>query len=117
MVIVSSVARGVKGLPVIVITGLVFAAAFCLINTNRLIARYNVDMYLNGKHESIDVAYIADDLGHSSVPELKRLSDQAQDAEVKRSASEYLELYRTSRMDKEWYEISIPYIKAKDVLE
>jgi len=44
-------------------------------NTDAFIARYNVDAYLSGKVETVDVAALAD-LGDSAVPDMVRLETQ-----------------------------------------
>lgn len=117
--ILSALIKRFKAIPAIVVTGAVMLAAFSLVNVNGLIAKYNVDMYLNGKHENIDVEYIQDDLGFSAVPELKRLYENANDAAVKKEAHDALKQAKHDlyELELKWYEKSIPVFKAEKILE
>ena len=111
-VIISCLFRRVRSLPIIIVSALVMIAAFTLINTNGLIAKYNVDMYISGKHQNIDVEYLAKELSYSAVPELGRLYENAQDETVKLRAKKCLEENFADK-DFEWYELSMPIINSK----
>ena len=63
-----------KALPVSVIVFVVMFAALSLGGTDSFIAKYNVDRYLDGDTESIDIDALAD-LGDSGVPQLVRLAE------------------------------------------
>lgn len=52
--------------------------AFC--NADSLIAKYNVDMYISGEHEKIDI-YAMASLGEASTPELVRLAEYIDEKE------------------------------------
>ena len=111
-VLIWAIFKKVKVLPIIVVSAALFFTAYSLTNTNRIIAKYNVDSYLSGKHDSIDVDYLRNDLGYSSVPELKRLYENAS-GEVKDNAHKaYLDL-KDDAYGTEWYEGEIPYYIAK----
>ena len=111
-VLIWAIFKKVKVLPIIVVSAALFFTAYSLTNTNRIIAKYNVDSYLFGKHDSIDVDYLRNDLGYSSVPELKRLYENAS-GEVKDNAHKaYLDL-KDDAYGTEWYEGEIPYYIAK----
>lgn len=59
-------------------------AALSLCNADRLIAKYNVDRYLDGTHESIDI-YALSELEFAAVPEMVRLAkhfDNEQDTNI-----------------------------------
>ena len=117
-VILATLIRRVKALPVICATALVFLIAASLFNVNRYIANYNVDMYLSGKHKNIDLEYIASDLGWESVPALDRIKNEATDGTVKAKAAEKLTALADEMRsdDAAWYEKSIPYYRAKSIL-
>ncbi|MBO4384518.1 MAG: DUF4173 domain-containing protein [Clostridia bacterium] len=115
-VIISAIFKKVKVLPVVVAAAVLFFAAYSLVNTNRVIAKYNVDSYLSGKHDSIDVDYLRHDLGWSSAPELKRLAEEATGG-VKTRAEEAYRDMRSSIRHVEWYEADIPYYEAKKTFE
>ena len=97
---------------VIIAAALLFFTAYSLVNTNRFIASYNVDAYLDGKHDSIDVEYLRNDLGWSSVPELKRLSENAEGS-VQRDAEHAYNDLRSHSESVLWYQGEIPYYEAK----
>ena len=113
IVIFSTLVKSLKAIPVIVCVGLVMLAAFSLVNTNRFIAKYNVDSYLSGKHENIDVSYLQDDLGLSALPELRRLRENAEDQKVKNEALSAISETNLRSLGLKWYEQSIPYWNAK----
>lgn len=111
-VIVAALFKRVKALPMIAAAAILFFTAYSLVNTNRFIASYNVDAYLSGKHDSIDVDYLRNDLGWSSVPELKRLSENA-GGDVQRDAEHAYNDLRSHSESVLWYEGEIPYYEAK----
>ena len=113
IVIFSTIIKRMKAIPVIICVGLLMLAAFSLVNTNRFIAKYNVDSYLSGKHENIDVSFLRDDLGLSALPELKRLRENAKDQKVKNEALSAISETSLHTLDLKWYEQSIPYWDAK----
>lgn len=110
-VIIAAIFKKVRALPVIAAAAVLFFAAYSLVNTNRLIAKYNTDMYLSGKHDSIDVAYLENDLGWSSVPELKRLAEQAEGGTASTARIAYGHMKKKASSVK-WHERSIPYYQA-----
>lgn len=116
-VIVSTVFKKVKAIPVIVVIACASLIAFSLVDTNRLIAKYNVDSYLGGNHANIDVAYLESDLGLSAVPELERLAENAKDPDVKAAAGRAITNIRKENSDLKWYEMSIPYRKARGTFD
>jgi hypothetical protein len=109
--------KKMKALPIIIGVGLVMLLCFSLTNSDRLIAKYNVDSYLSGKHSSIDLEYLSG-LEYNGVPELKRLYENAGDEIVKNKAKEYLVNAKRdiSEEDAKWYNICIPYLTAKKAL-
>lgn len=53
------------------------------------VARYNVDAYLSGKLETVDVTYLSR-LNSSAMPQIERLAQHAQDTTVARTAKHML---------------------------
>ncbi len=72
------------------LAGVLFAlcvAAFCLYNcadTDKLIARYNISSYENGRFERLDLQYLYRDLSASAVPELIGLYGRTDDESLKK---------------------------------
>lgn len=118
-VILSSLIRKMKALPFILVTGLVMLLAFSIVNTDRLIAKYNVDSYLSGKHEKIDMDYLQNDLSCSGMIELKRLSEECDDDVTRIEAENRLRNAATSEefMSREWYRYDVSYFKAREILK
>lgn len=117
-VILSVLIRRMKALPVIIAAGLAMLFLFFVFPVNRSIAKYNVDAYLSGKHENIDVRYLEEDIGYAAAPELIRLYDAAQDPDVKDSAADMLTVLsgRLGLTGEKWYASSIPFERAKRLL-
>ena len=104
-------------------------ATLSIVNVDTLIARYNVNCYLDGRLDDIDIDALIE-LGDSSVPELVNLaetlkerkeSDTAslKDGRVYREVVKQLEaiahLYNDE--DKALYTYTIPYIKAEKAMK
>lgn len=73
----------------IVISALVIGAAVSWTDVDSLVAKYNVDAYLSGKMETVDVSHLSS-LSYSAVPHLKRLAEEADDPEVAEKAENIL---------------------------
>ena len=58
-------------------------------DVNTLVASYNVNSYLNGKYDTIDVSYL-NNLGDSAVPYLAKLAQEAPDEKVANRAENCL---------------------------
>ena len=71
--------------PIIVLV-CVFALGLGLTNTNGFIANYNVDRYLSGQADKIDIALLIE-LGDPAMPALIRLEQDTDDAAVSKEAS------------------------------
>jgi hypothetical protein len=69
----------------IVVLAVVFTLGLGLVNTNGLIADYNVGRYLTGQTEKIDVETLAD-LGEPALPALRALEDGSEDPQVREEA-------------------------------
>ena len=84
----------VKKLPLVAIltvTVILFSSAIALVNTDSLIADYNVDAYLSQTLPEVDVQMLEEDLGISAVPALANLhSHLSQIPEDARSHEEWV---------------------------
>ncbi len=82
-----AISRFVPKISVVAVSASIFVVLFtclALCNADRLIAKYNVDMYISGKHKVIDVYALAS-LGDASTPDLVRLAkhlDETQGADI-----------------------------------
>ncbi len=109
----------------------VMFAGLALSNVDGQIARYNVDRYLEGSLETVDV-WAMRGLGDAAVPEMVRLIDELKARGVTDPAQRYSEEYdlysRTLGMledvvidyindDRQIMSYTIPYLRAKDALE
>lgn len=99
-----------------------------LSNVDGIIARYNVDRYLDGSLETIDI-WAMQDLGDAAVPELVRLMEELEDSGMVGTDSYASNIYDRTKVvlenialeyanvDRQIMSYTIPYIKAKDALE
>ncbi len=109
----------------------VMFAGLALSNVDGQIARYNVDRYLEGSLETVDV-WAMRDLGDAAVPEMVRLLDELKARGVTDDSYRYSEEYNLySRAlgaledvvleyindDRQIMTYTIPYLRAKDALE
>lgn len=76
----------------IILAALVIGATTIWADVDTQVARYNVDAYLSGKLETVDVYHLSQ-LGSGAVPQLARLAEEAADEEVRTQAQEYLKNY------------------------
>jgi len=67
---------------------------FSICDTGRIIAKYNIDAYLDGQFEEIDVYYMTS-LSSSVVPQLRRLDAQADDPIVREKARSAIEVFES----------------------
>ncbi len=109
----------------------VMFAGLALSNVDGQIARYNVDRYLEGSLETVDV-WAMRGLGDAAVPEMVRLIDELKARGVTDASERYSEEYdlysRTLGVledvvleyineDRQMMSYTIPYLRAKDALE
>ena len=66
----------------VLIAALVIGAAVSWADVDTLVASYNVDRYLSGNTETVDVQYL-NDLGNSAVPYIELLAKKAPDANTR----------------------------------
>lgn len=92
-------------------------AAISLSNVDAMIANYNVDCYISGELEDVDV-YMLMDLGDPAVPALSRLR-----GELDKKSTEYNEVKKHLNQCKKQYkdigifEITLPTLKAIQTLK
>ncbi|MBQ9934563.1 MAG: DUF4173 domain-containing protein [Lachnospiraceae bacterium] len=109
----------------------VMFAGLALSNVDGQIARYNVDRYLEGSLETVDV-WALKDLGDAAVPEMVRLLDELKARGVTDASRRYSEEYdlysRTQGVledvvleyindDRQMMSYTIPYNRAKNALD
>lgn len=75
---------------VIVLSALVIGATTAWADVDTVVAKYNVDAYLSGKMETVDVYYL-DRLGDGAVPQIARLIDEAENPKIAENAKRVLE--------------------------
>ncbi len=69
-----------------------FVGVFLFADFDRIIAEYNVDAYLSGEMEAVDVDMLRD-LSASAIPSLLRLYDEANSHDVRQAAGRQLSWY------------------------
>lgn len=74
----------------VLITALVIGAAVSWADVDTQVAKYNVNAYLSGQMETVDVHYLTS-LGHGAVPYIEKISLEAPDKAVAEEAKTLLE--------------------------
>ena len=82
----------------VLLTALVIGAAVSWADVNTQVARYNVDAYLSGKAETVDVDYL-NSLGDGVVPYLVTLVEEAPEQEIAKTAQRCLDNRWTARAE------------------
>lgn len=108
---------------------IIMFAGLSVVNADALIAKYNVNCYLDGKLDDVDIDALIE-LGDSSVPELVKLAQTLEERTEADTASRkditlhkkvVKELEAIAHLyndeDKEFYTYTIPYIRAKQAME
>ena len=73
----------------VIVAGLLLGALVSWMDVDSFVAKYNVDAYLSGKLETVDVSHL-DSLGSGAVPHIYRLSREATDPEIAQMAKDSL---------------------------
>lgn len=107
----------------------VMFGALSLSNVDRIIAKYNVDRYIEGSIEEFDVDATVE-LGDAAIPELVRLQQdlkpkvQQNEATYEQKATYYMISDQLSNIkslreneDKDIFSYTLPYIEAQNALE
>lgn len=74
---------------VLLLVALTMGAVTLWVDVDTQVARYNVDAYLSGRLETVDVLYLYQ-LGDEGIPQLARLMQEATDIGVQSNAKRYL---------------------------
>ena len=93
--VIKAVRPDFKIFPVLAVFALALWLCFSVTDTSRIIASYNVNAYLSGHNQSMDVDYLYN-LSPSVVPELKKLED-ADDYKVRRDAEKVIESFESEK--------------------
>lgn len=83
---------------VVLITALIMGAAVLWADINTVVAKYNVEAYLSGTLDTVDVDHLSG-LGSGAVPYLDRLATEAQDSFVREHAENVLRGWWISNAD------------------
>jgi len=73
---------------IVLVLALVIGAAVAWADVDTVVARYNVNAYLSGTQETVDIYYL-ESLGSGAIPYIQKLS-YAQDPQVASSAMSYM---------------------------
>ena len=71
-------------------------------DTDAVISQYNVDNYLKGTINQVDIAYLADDLSDAVVPSLVELAQEAPTSNVRLQALSAIQSHLTRENSAEW---------------
>ena len=78
---------------VVILAALIIGAATIWMDVDTLVANYNVDAYLSGKLETVDVSFLYHDIGPEAAEPMARLVAEAEDPQVQQMARKYLWRY------------------------
>lgn len=110
----------IKVIPTAVIITVVMFFALGVCGTDTLIAKYNVNAYLNGNLATVDVDAL-EELGDAAIPELVRLENSLnkiqnptdeQDA-LKFRLNSIISKYQATSFDDSWQGITLPSLLAE----
>lgn len=87
-----------------------FAAVFAFGRFDKIIADYNVDAYLSGRHAGIDIPMLYNELSSDALPALERLCSEAKDETVKKEAEHALEYVKWRSGQRRAIDFNITYI-------
>lgn len=128
VMIIKQFAKKLQAVAVSFAVVVVMFSALALSNVDGLIVRYNVNRYLDGSLQSVDV-WAMMDLGDAAVPELVYLMEELEDRGAVGTDSYASSLYdRTQSVletialdydneDRQVMSYTIPYLRAKEALE
>lgn len=111
------------------LAAVILFATLSVSNVDALIAKYNVNCYIDGTLKTVDV-YAIDELGDAGVPELVRLyealnvrieegSGMMEDYELQNKLTEILTSKKAEyrRDERSFFSVTVPYMRAKKALE
>ncbi len=103
-----------KSIPALAVSLAITVVAFSALsicNIDAVIANYNVERYLDGSLDEVDITLL-ENIGDSAVPALCRLKNESDDLLVKRDAREAIEAIEENRNISIW-SLTIPRETAK----
>lgn len=122
LVAVGMFVRRFKTVLVCVLVCLALFAGLALCGPDRLIAEYNVDRYLDGSLETVDVGAMGD-LGYSAIPAMVRLFEEMPDDwELRAKVVNYLNFYAhnvpelSPEKESSVFDFELPAYRAKKAL-
>ncbi|MBR0376127.1 MAG: DUF4173 domain-containing protein, partial [Firmicutes bacterium] len=87
--------------------------AFNYCGVDKLVADYNVDRYLAGELEQVDVEYLSEELSPAAVPALQRLADNSADQSQRAAALRAVTQIRRDGKQLGWADLSLPWLIYK----
>lgn len=88
------------------------------INIDAVIAKNNIDRYLQYNKREIDFSYLSYSTGTDAIPELVKLYEQVEDTKLKRQINNYLySVYNNVKGERSIQEYNISKSKAQNILE
>ena len=87
-------------------------------NANAMVANYNADAYLDGRLDGVDVREIID-MDEAGIPALIRLSEEADDGDVRARAEQALERFceREQQNKPSFWSFNFPHARARRLIE
>lgn len=85
----------------VLLIALTIGAATLWADVDTCVARYNVDVYLSGRLETVDVSYLFT-LSDGAVPYIAKLAEEAADEEVVKHAQNFLQYGRDSQLHEDF---------------
>ncbi len=126
LIIVRQFVPKLKIIAVSVTVTIVMFAGLSLSNVDGIIAKYNVDRYLSGSLDTVDVSAL-EELGDSAIPQMIRLAESMkEDKNVKFEQETYTQLMRilqtkswryTDTKDKDIFSYNLPYLAAQKAIK
>jgi hypothetical protein len=101
---------------VVVLGAMILGAAVLWVDVDTVVASYNVDGYLSGKFETVDVAYLHT-LGNGAVPALERLVQEAKDGDLAQDAAEELARWAYRDRIEDFRDWNLTQAQAWEILE
>lgn len=116
--------KRLKALPCAAIVCVLMFAFLSLCNVSGIIAQYNVNAYLRGKHEKIDVEAL-EELGDSAIPSLVYLVDEMSETGSYKNYKQYSDVKKILNAKAQEFEneplslfkANIPALRAQKALE
>lgn len=87
--------------------------AFNYCGVDKLVADYNVDHYLAGELEQVDVQYLSEELSPAAIPALQRLADNGEDLVQRAAALRAVTQIRRDGKQLGWADLSLPWLIYK----